>query len=140
MTQNQKPPLAAGVNKTDVQPYKIQACLSSPSAKRASAKKDKVANTATPSTRHPFNTVIGDWLLSAWQIGASRTWVQTRSPEFARKLSRRRDSRLVVRGVAGGFLRTFEFRHGLTWAMQLMHRYTQSEMVTNTPLNTLASS
>jgi hypothetical protein len=66
---------------------------------------------------------IGDRWLSAWQVASGMVWVQTRSPQFARKLSQRSDSRLVVRGVAGGYLRTFEFQRGLAWARRLVARY-----------------
>jgi hypothetical protein len=58
-------------------------------------------------------------------------WVQTRSPQFARKLSQRSDSRLVARGVAGGYLRTFEFPHGLAWAGRLIARYVKNGKATN---------
>lgn len=51
----------------------------------------------------PLNEVIGSGVLGAWQPVRGVTWVQTRSPQFARKLSQRRDSRLVARGVAGGY-------------------------------------
>jgi hypothetical protein len=74
---------------------------------------------------------IGDHWLSAWLVAPGVTWVQTRSPQFARKLSQRGDSRLIVRGVAGGYLRTFEFHHGLAWARRLIARYTQNETPTN---------
>jgi hypothetical protein len=66
---------------------------------------------------------IGDGDLSAWLVAPGVTWVQTRSPQFARKLSQRSDSRLVTWGVAGGYLRTFEFPHGLAWARRLNARY-----------------
>ena len=83
---------------------------------------------------------IGNCELSAWQIAPGSTWVQTRSPQFARKLSQRGDSRLVVRGVAGGYLRTFEFKHGLAWARRLIARYqTKSETPTNARKNSLVS-
>jgi hypothetical protein len=78
-----------------------------------------------------LNTVIGTNEIAAWQPVAGITWVQTRSPQFARKLSRRHDSRLVGCGVAGGYIRTFEFRHPLAWAERLIARYTQSDAVTN---------
>ena len=79
-----------------------------------------------------LNIVIGDCLLCAWQPVPGVTWVQTRSPQFARKLSQRSDSRLVMRGVAGGYLRAFEFQHGLAWARRLIARYTPAdEMPTN---------
>ena len=83
----------------------------------------------------PLNTVIGSSALSAWQPGYGITWVQTRSPQFARKLSQREDSRLVMCGVAGGYLRTFEFRHSLAWAQRLIDRYTANVKATNEARN-----
>lgn len=74
---------------------------------------------------------IGTRELAAWQVAPRLTWVQTRSPQFARKLSQRQDSRLVMRGVAGGYLRTFEFRRSLAWAQRLLARYTRNETATN---------
>jgi len=74
---------------------------------------------------------IGDRSLSAWQVAPGVVWVQTRSPQSARKLSQRGDSRLVAQGVAGTYLRTFEFHHGLAWARRLIARYTRSGMATN---------
>lgn len=74
---------------------------------------------------------IGDRWLSAWQVASGVVWVQTHSPQFARKLSQRSDSRLVARGVAGGYLRTFEFPHGLAWAVRLIARYQKNGMATN---------
>jgi hypothetical protein len=75
---------------------------------------------------------IGNRDLAAWQVAPGVTWVQTRSPQFARKLSQRSDSRLVMRGVVGGYLRTFEFQHGLAWARRLIARYTTAnETATN---------
>ena len=83
-----------------------------------------------------LNEAIGNRELSAWQTAPNLTWVQTRSPQFARKLSQRIDSRLVVQGVAGGYLRTFEFHHGLAWARRLIARYTQNETPTNAQITT----
>jgi hypothetical protein len=79
----------------------------------------------------PLNTVIGTRELCAWQPCTRITWVQTRSPEFARKLHQRADGRLVAWGVAGGFLRTYEFPHSLGWARDLIARYTSNELATN---------
>lgn len=76
-------------------------------------------------------TTIGTRELSAWLVAPGVTWVQTRSPHFARKLSQRGDSGLVARGVAGGYLRVFEFPHGLSWARRLIARYTPNETPTN---------
>jgi len=75
--------------------------------------------------------IIGSNELSAWQVAPGVTWIQTRLPQFARKLSQRSDSRLVAHGVAGGYLRTFEFHHGLAWARRLIGRYTASATLTN---------
>lgn len=76
-----------------------------------------------PRHRYPLNTTVGTSELCAWQPVPGVTWVQTRSAEFARKLSRRHDSRLVAYSVAGGYLRTFEFFHSLAWALRLITRY-----------------
>jgi hypothetical protein len=83
----------------------------------------------------PLNETIGDRWLSAWLVAPGVTWVQTRSPEFARKLSRRGDSRFVARGVCGGYLRTFEFCHGLAWAKRLIGRYSKNERATGMGIN-----
>jgi hypothetical protein len=85
--------------------------------------------------RTALNEAIGDHWLSAWQVGPGTVWVQTRSPQFARKLSQRGDSHLVARGVAGGYLRTFSFHHGLAWARRLIARYTRTETATNAGIN-----
>ena len=82
-----------------------------------------------------LNVLIGTHELSAWQPVPGICWVQTRSPDFARKLARRRDSRLVVRGVAGGYLRTFEIPRNLSWARRLIARYTQNGTGTNEQKN-----
>lgn len=74
---------------------------------------------------------IGNHELSAWLVAPSATWIQTRSSQFARKLSQRSDGRLVARGVAGGYLRTFEFQRGLAWARKLIARYTRNDEPTN---------
>ena len=71
-----------------------------------------------------LNEVTGDRWLCAWPVAPGAVWVQTRLPQLARKLSQRGDSRLVALGVAGGYLRTFEFKHGLAWARRLIARYT----------------
>jgi len=76
-------------------------------------------------------TIIGDRWLSAWLAAPGVTWIQTRSPFYARKLAQRSDSRLVARGVAGGYLRTFEFQRGLAWAVRLIGRYSKNGTPTN---------
>jgi len=85
------------------------------------------------SNREILNSVIGDRVLCAWQPVPGITWVQTRSPAHAKRLAKRRDARPVVVGVAGGYLRTFEFRHSLAWARKLIARYTISEASANAP-------
>ena len=65
--------------------------------------------------------------LSAWRVAPGVVWVQTRVPGMAKKLQKRSDSRLVARGVAGGYLRTFEFNHTIGWAERLIRRYLKPE-------------
>lgn len=86
---------------------------------------------APTRNRAAVGDVIGTPELSAWQTAPGCTWLQTRSPEYARKLSRRADCRLVAVGVAGGFMRTFCARHSLRWARSLIARYTRNEMHAN---------
>lgn len=88
--------------------------------------------------KRDLNTVIGSRELCVWQPASGITWIQTRSAQFARKLSQRGDSRLIVRGVAGGYLRTFELHHSLAWACRLIARYTAAETLTNEPKNSPA--
>jgi hypothetical protein len=57
--------------------------------------------------------------------------VQTRNPKHARRMAKRADGRLVVRGAAGGYLKTFEFRRSLAWAARLMNRYLTNETTAN---------
>lgn len=85
----------------------------------------------TSRQRLALNSVVGGHDLSAWQPVKGVTWIQTRLPAHARRLSQRRDSRLVVSGVSGGYLRTYEFRRGLAWARRLISRYTKSDKATN---------
>jgi len=82
----------------------------------------------------PLNTAVGDRELCAWQPVRGIVWVQTRDPKHAKRMAERQDSRLVVRGVAGGYLRTFEFRHSMAWAGRLVNRYTAVETATNEAL------
>ena len=83
----------------------------------------------------PLNTAVGDRDLCAWQPVRGVTWVQTRNPDHARRMAKRRDGRLVVRGVAGGYLKTFEFSRSLAWAVRLMKRYLASETTANAASN-----
>jgi len=77
------------------------------------------------------NTAVGSAELCAWQPVRGVVWVQTRNPKHARRMAQRGDSRLVARGAAGGYLKTFEFQRSLTWAMRLMKRYMADETATN---------
>ena len=81
------------------------------------------------------NTAVGDRELCAWQPVKGVVWVQTRAPEHARRMAQRQDSRLVVVGMAGGYLKTFEFRRSLAWAVRLMKRYKAGETATNAGLD-----
>ena len=86
----------------------------------------------------PLNTVIGTDEISAWQPVPGITWVQCRTAEHAKRLAKRRDARLVVRGMAGGYLKTYEFRHSLAWAGRLICRYTSQNHTANERLITPA--
>jgi hypothetical protein len=81
-----------------------------------------------------LNTAIGDRDLCAWQPVRGIVWVQTRNPNHARGLAKRSDCKLVAWGVAGGYLKTFEFRQSLGWAARLMRRYTVAETTANAAL------
>jgi len=71
---------------------------------------------------------FGDRMLSAWRVAYGVIWVQARDPKHAARLARRSDCRLVVRGVAGGYLRTYEFEGKTeTWAQRLIARYTAQD-------------
>ena len=78
-----------------------------------------------------MNETLGSQELCVWQPERGVVWVQTREPRHARRLGQRSDGRLVARGVAGGYLRTFEFRRSLTWAARLVKRYMVGGMATN---------
>ena len=85
-------------------------------------------------TKIPLGTGVGDQDLCAWQPVRGVAWVQTRNPNHARRMAKRSDGRLVAYGVAGGFLKTFEFRRSLPWAVRLMKRYTAGEVTANEAL------
>ena len=76
---------------------------------------------ACKSKHDPFATVGGPEL-SAWSVAPGVVWVQSRRPEFTDVLRKRRDARLVVRGVLGGYLRTFEVARPLRWARAFVDR------------------
>ena len=82
-----------------------------------------------------LNTAVGGAELCAWQPARGVVWVQTRNPKHARRMGQRGDSRLVARGVAGGYLKTFEFRRSLAWAVRLMKRYMSAKAATNEALS-----
>lgn len=87
-----------------------------------------------------LNQIIGDHDLCAWQPVRGIVWVQTRHPKHAQRMARRSDSKLVVVGVTGGYLKTFEFARPMSWAVRLLARYTGNEAVTNARLNRAAGS
>jgi hypothetical protein len=78
-----------------------------------------------------LNEAVGGHELCAWQPARGVVWVQTRNPLHGRRLAKRGDGRLVVRGVAGGYLKTYEFQGSLTWAARLMKRYLTGETPPN---------
>ena len=84
---------------------------------------------ATPEdyAMREINHTIGNQYLCAWLVAPGVCWVQTRNPRHAARLLKRGDTRLVVRGVTGGYLRTFEVEKPLSWARKLIARYQSSE-------------
>lgn len=88
----------------------------------------------------PLNQIIGDRELCAWKPVPGITWVQTRESKHAQRMSRRSDAKLVVVGVTGGYLKTFEFARPMSWAVRLLTRYTGNKTVTNARLNRAAGS
>jgi hypothetical protein len=82
-----------------------------------------------------LNTTFGNQELCTWQPGRGIVVVQTRLPRHARRMAQRRDSRLIGYGVAGGYLKTFEFRRSLAWAIRLMKRYMSDGKATNAAPN-----
>lgn len=79
----------------------------------------------------PLNTAVGDRDLCAWQPVPGVVWIQTRNPVHGRRMAQRKDGRVVVRGVGGGYLMTFEFENRMGWAIQLMERYVSELEPTN---------
>jgi hypothetical protein len=61
--------------------------------------------------------------LCAWRVEDGMCWIQTREAHFARKLTKRRDTRLVGAAVAGGFLRIFEIKRPPAFVRLLIGRY-----------------
>ena len=86
-----------------------------------------------------LNNVVGDRDLCAWQPVRGVVWVQTREPKHARRLAKRKDGRLVAAGVAGGFLRTYEFARPLGWAVRLIARYKANKTTANEALSRAVS-
>ena len=82
----------------------------------------------------PLNTAVGDRDLCAWQPVRGIVWVQTRNSKHARRLAQRDDGKLVAWGLAGGYLKTYEFAQSITWAIDLMARYTAVETTANEAL------
>lgn len=83
----------------------------------------------------PLNAAVGDRASCAWQPVHGIWWVQTRKPEYAKQLGRHPDGRLVAWGVAGGFLRTFEFDKSTRRMIRLLARYTRNETGANDQLS-----
>lgn len=81
---------------------------------------DKTPSRAEAGTKdgHPYRSS-----LSSWVIGSGISWIQTTEAQFARKLAKRSDTRLVAVGVAGGFLRIFAMRRSPAFMRRLIARY-----------------
>ena len=107
--------------------------LSSPCESPAQDTTGRIKNISI-GKRILLNTAVGNRDLCAWQPVHGVVWVQTRNPNHARRLAQRKDGKLVAWGVAGGYLKTYEFAQSITWAIELMARYTAAEKATNTAL------
>ncbi len=57
-----------------------------------------------------INNRFGPPELCTWRYSPGICRIQTRSPEFARKLAQRSGARLVIWSVAGGYLRLIRIR------------------------------
>ena len=51
-----------------------------------------------------------------------------------RRMAKRIDGKLVAWGMAGGYLKTFEFQQSMAWAIRLLNRYTAAETTANAAL------
>ena len=49
-------------------------------------------------------------------------------------MTKRSDGKLVAWGVAGGYLKTFEFQQSMAWSIRLLNRYTAAETTANAAL------
>jgi hypothetical protein len=59
----------------------------------------------------------------AWKMWPGVIWVQVHDPRIAKLLLRRKDCRVVAKGIEGRYLRTFEFNgKELAWAEKLIRR------------------
>ena len=74
-------------------------------------------------TKHAREGAMSADSFCGWPVRTGVSWIQTREPQLARKLSRRSDTRLVGIGVAGGFLRIFEIRRPPSFVRRLTARY-----------------
>jgi hypothetical protein len=83
------------------------------------------------NSREKGGSMIGDSVISAWLVEPGVCWIQTSSALYARRLSQRSDTRIVGKGVTGGFLRTFEVQRPLSWAKRFIRSHEKNEEPTN---------
>ena len=74
---------------------------------------------------------IGNSVISAWLVAPGVCWIQTSSARHARRLSQRSDTRVVVIGAGGGYLRTFEVSRPLAWAKRFINSHETDQEPTN---------
>jgi hypothetical protein len=70
--------------------------------------------------------VFGNQTLSAWRVAPRIYWIQSRLPAFTRKLQSRDHSKLVMSGVSGGYLRTYEVPISRCAVQKLVTRWLNS--------------
>ena len=59
---------------------------------------------------------VGNRTISAWAVAPDAVWIQVRSPDLARRVSRLNGAREVAQSHASGYLRTFEVQRDFDWA------------------------
>lgn len=74
-------------------------------------------------TKHAREGAMSADSFCGWPVRTGVSWIQTREPQLARKLTKRSDTRLVAAGVSGGFLRVFEIRRSPSFVRRLITRY-----------------
>ncbi len=63
---------------------------------------------------------------SAWRVAPGVVWLQVHEARLTEALKKVTGWKLVAYGVAGGYLRIFEFHRPLAWALDWITRHTSA--------------